>query len=73
MYTEELTLNLVPRLFNRRTTTTWRKEPGEAWSRVSQNMGDNEILSRGMEIGTMGAMLNCFVYPTTFLEFIFQL
>ena len=61
MDTEELTLKLVPRLFNRRTTTSWRKEPGEAWSRVSQNMGDNEILSQGIEIWTMRAMLNCFV------------
>ena len=61
MDTEELKLILVPRLFNRRTTTSWRKEPGEAWSRVSQNMGDNEILSQGIEIGTMRAMLNCFV------------
>ena len=61
MDTEELNLILVPRFFNRRTTTFWRKEPGEAWSRVSQNMGDNEILSQGIEIGTMRAMLNCFV------------
>ena len=60
--------NLLPSLFSRRSPTRCGKNPGEDWSRVSQNMRDNKILSSGVWIGKTRAMPNYFVQPKTFLE-----